>query len=112
MIGIKEDAMPISLRCNRRDVRRLVVCAVLLSVCATIILTARYGRASAEKANHLSKITTTTAFDHPTASSPIALSADNRLVWVVNPKDDSVSVIRTDQNVVIAKITVGDEPEG
>ena len=29
-------------------------------------------------------------FDRPTYSSPIALSADDRLVWVVNPGDDSL----------------------
>jgi YVTN family beta-propeller protein len=45
-----------------------------------------------------------------TTSSPIALSLDNRLLWVVNPKDDSVSVIRTDTNAVLRKIQVGDEP--
>ena len=35
----------------------------------------------------------------PTYSSPIAMSADNSRIWVVNPDDDSVSVIdpSTDQ---------------
>lgn len=47
----------------------------------------------------------------PTYSSPIAMSAENTLVWVVNPADDSVSVIRTDTNTVIKKISVGDEPQ-
>ena len=47
----------------------------------------------------------------PTYSSPIALSADGRLVWSVNPGDDSVSVLRTDTNTVLAKIKVGDEPQ-
>jgi YVTN family beta-propeller protein len=50
-------------------------------------------------------------FNRPTYSSPIAISQDNNLVWVVNPEDDSVSVIRTDTNVVITKIAVGDEPQ-
>lgn len=50
-------------------------------------------------------------FDRPTTSSPITLSADGTLVWVVNPDDDSVSVLRADTNVVIKKITVGDEPQ-
>jgi len=54
---------------------------------------------------------TDAAFKKSTYSSPIALSRDGRLVWVVNPADDSVSVIRTDKNVVIAKISVGDEPQ-
>lgn len=47
----------------------------------------------------------------PTTSSPIALSADNRLLWVVNPADNSVSVIRTDTKHVITKIKVGKEPQ-
>src|ERR1051326_8595368 len=51
------------------------------------------------------------AFDHPTHSSPIVLSRDNKLIWVVNPSDDSVSVIRPDSNQVLAKISVGDEPQ-
>ena len=46
-----------------------------------------------------------------THSSPIALSLDNRLLWSVNPADDSVSVFRTDTNVRLTKITVGDEPQ-
>ena len=51
---------------------------------------------------------------YPTAthSGPIALSLDNRLLWVVNPDDDSVSVIRTDTRVPVAKIKVGNEPQG
>jgi YVTN family beta-propeller protein len=50
-------------------------------------------------------------FARPTYSSPIAISQNNALVWSVNPDDDSVSVIRTDTNVVIKKINVGDEPQ-
>ena len=50
-------------------------------------------------------------YNRPTHSSPIAMSADNKLVWSVNPGDDSVSVIRTDTNALIANIKVGDEPE-
>jgi YVTN family beta-propeller protein len=48
----------------------------------------------------------------PTWSSTIALSADGKLVWSVNPDDDSVSVIRTDRNTVVKKIKVGNEPQG
>ena len=48
---------------------------------------------------------------NPTTSSPIALSADNQFLWVVNPADDSVSVIRTDTKVVVSKIKVGKEPQ-
>lgn len=49
-------------------------------------------------------------FTQPLNSSPIALSADQQFVWVVNPRDDSVSVLRTDTNTVIATIATGDEP--
>ncbi|HXG49026.1 MAG TPA: beta-propeller fold lactonase family protein [Methylomirabilota bacterium] len=51
------------------------------------------------------------SYPRPTCSSPIAVSRNDRLIWVVNPSDDSVSVIRPDNNTRITKITVGDEPE-
>ena len=47
----------------------------------------------------------------PTYSSPIAINPNDRLIWVVNPSDDSVSVIRPDNNTRLAKIPVGDEPQ-
>src|SRR6185295_19358671 len=47
----------------------------------------------------------------PTCSSAIAISRDDRLIWSVNPADNSVSVFRPDTNVRIAKIPVGQEPE-
>src|SRR5215216_7144451 len=46
-----------------------------------------------------------------THSSPIAISLNDRLIWAVNPGDDSVSVIRPDNNTRLAKIAVGDEPQ-
>ncbi|HEY2951980.1 MAG TPA: beta-propeller fold lactonase family protein, partial [Verrucomicrobiae bacterium] len=49
--------------------------------------------------------------DKPTYSSPIAINVTDRLIWVVNPSDDSVSVIRPDNNTLLAKIAVGDEPQ-
>src|SRR5262245_31660264 len=48
---------------------------------------------------------------HPTYSSPIAINPNDRLIWSVNPSDDSVSVFRPDNNTRLAKITVGDEPQ-
>ncbi|MFN8503519.1 beta-propeller fold lactonase family protein [Kouleothrix sp.] len=52
------------------------------------------------------------AFGKPTTSSPIALSANNELLWVVNPDSDTVSVFRTSDNAkVISDIAVGDEPQ-
>lgn len=63
------------------------------------------GIASAEAANAGG------VFNRATYSSPIALSADNILVWSVNPGDESVSVIRTSDNTKIKNIKVGDEPQ-
>jgi len=51
------------------------------------------------------------AFSKATYSSPIAISIDNRLVWSVNPNNNSVSVIRTDTNQLIETIAVGHEPQ-
>jgi YVTN family beta-propeller protein len=47
----------------------------------------------------------------PTYSSPIAISRNDRLIWNVNPGDNSVSVIRPDNNTRITKIAVGTEPQ-
>lgn len=47
----------------------------------------------------------------PSYSSPIALAPDGALLWVVNPDDDSVSVIDTATNQLIATVPVGDEPQ-
>jgi YVTN family beta-propeller protein len=49
-------------------------------------------------------------FNQPMNSSPIALSADQKLLWVVNPHDDTVTVIRSKNNEVLATISTGDEP--
>jgi YVTN family beta-propeller protein len=51
------------------------------------------------------------AYTEPTYSSPISLSADKQWLWSVNPADDSVSVISTATDSVVAKIAVGNEPE-
>jgi YVTN family beta-propeller protein len=50
-------------------------------------------------------------YSRPTYSSPIAISRNDGLIWAVNPDDDSVSIIRPDNNTRLAKITVGDEPQ-
>jgi YVTN family beta-propeller protein len=49
-------------------------------------------------------------FNQPSNSSPISISADQRLVWVVNPRDDTVSVLRADTGAVIATLQTGNEP--
>ena len=43
-------------------------------------------------------------------SSPIALSSDDLFLWSVNPDFDSVTVVRTDTQRVIATIAVGRDP--
>src|ERR1041385_4786912 len=50
--------------------------------------------------------------DAPTASSPIALTRDDRFVWVVNPDNNSVSIIEVggDVNHKIGEVTVGEDP--
>ena len=47
-----------------------------------------------------------------TSSSPIAITADNRFVWSVNPDNNSVSVfqVANDANRKVAEIGVGKEP--
>ena len=50
-------------------------------------------------------------YSGPTSSSPIAISADGRWVWSVNPGAGNVSVIYTKTNRVVATVRVGDEPQ-
>src|ERR1043165_3337656 len=50
-------------------------------------------------------------YSWPTYSSPIAISRNDKLIWNVNPGDNSVSVIRPDNNTRITKIAVGTEPQ-
>jgi YVTN family beta-propeller protein len=49
----------------------------------------------------------------PTHSGPIAITSDDRQVWVVNPDNNSVSIInvRADANVKVAELRVGREPQ-
>src|SRR5437764_12780243 len=51
------------------------------------------------------------SYNRSTYSSPIAMSRNDQLVWTANPSDNSVSVIRPDNNTRIAKIAVGQEPQ-
>src|SRR5262245_39217542 len=48
----------------------------------------------------------------PTSSGPIAVTPDDRFVWVVNPDLDEAAVIdtRNDANSVTSVVPVGDEP--
>lgn len=56
------------------------------------------------------------AFGEPTYSSPIAIAENRNQLWVVNPDDDSVSVVDISSAdpanySVIRRIQVGDEPQ-
>ena len=55
----------------------------------------------------LTRTTQAQSYSRPTYSSPIAISLNDRLIWSVNPSDNSVSVIRPDNNTRLAKIAVG-----
>lgn len=68
------------------------------------------GGASAKKAPRIPVAVKVTPAG-PTYSSPIAMSLDGKLVWSVNPTGDSVTVIRTDTNRIVGKVTVGNEPQ-
>ena len=87
---------------TRRRVHRATVVTAALALCGAFCATASAQRPAP-------KPITPPAV--PAYSSPIAMSANGALVWSVNPGDDSVSVIRTDQNRTVAKIKVGNEPE-
>ena len=49
-------------------------------------------------------------FNQAQNSSPIVLSADQKLIWSVNPLDDTVTVIRAKNNTVLTTLATGDEP--
>jgi YVTN family beta-propeller protein len=89
----------------RTGIRRLVLAAGSTALAFAALIGA--SGAMAAKADPIVRV----ASAGPTYSSPIALSPDGKLVWTVNPGADSVSVIRTDTNRVVGKVTVGDEPQ-
>jgi YVTN family beta-propeller protein len=49
----------------------------------------------------------------PSASGPIAVTSDDRYVWVVNPDNNSVSLLEVggDANMKLAEVPVGREPQ-
>jgi YVTN family beta-propeller protein len=69
------------------------------------------GQAPEQAAGRAAQATPRGTFSGPTTSSPITLSRDGRLAWVVNPGADTVSVISTATNAVVRTIRVGDEPQ-
>src|SRR3954465_13609420 len=50
-------------------------------------------------------------FSGATTSSPISMSRDGRLVWVVNPRAATVTVIRSSANPVLRTIGMVGEPQ-
>jgi YVTN family beta-propeller protein len=95
--------MTVLPRYNRLNLRRVVYCRLLSSVCLFFVLTPRQGTVHEEYTNQV--------FNYPTNSSLLSLSADNTPVWAVNADDDSVSVLSTDSNTVLARINVGNQPQ-
>lgn len=92
------------MRVRRVRVRR---CAPAAAIGVAALLAASATTAAAAPAPKPVKVTPS----GPSSSSPIVVSRDGSLVWTVNPSTDSVSVIRTDTNRIVAKVTVGDEPQ-
>src|SRR5690242_8490880 len=79
---------------------------LLLSLIIPVLalgFTAGYGRSGARRGQ---------ATAEPTYSSPIALTHDDRFVWVANPENNTVSVIEVGNNVnrKRAEIQVRQEP--
>jgi YVTN family beta-propeller protein len=95
---------------SRLSIHRILQQAVIVLL-AALILSASANALSIQGEIENQPRTVTATFSGPTTSSPIALSADNTLVWSVNPDDNSVSIIRTDTNAVITRIAVGQQPE-
>jgi len=91
----------------QRPVRARVIGAVALTAGSLLVLGAPRPATGAESP---AADAPAAVFNHPTNSSPIAISNNNQLVWVVNSRTDTVSVIRTDTNTVLKTIAVGDEP--
>ncbi|WP_298313478.1 PKD domain-containing protein [uncultured Aquimarina sp.] len=55
-------------------------------------------------------VVTSVSADLPTQSSPITIDADNRVVWSVNPDNNSVTMVNADDLSVIREVTVGEDP--
>src|SRR5438093_773016 len=83
---------------NRSSIVRFVLCRCLLVAALVPASTALSARPPREGPQ--------------TSSSPIAITSDDRFVWVVNPDNDSVSVfdVSADANQKVAEISVGEEP--
>jgi YVTN family beta-propeller protein len=76
-------------------------------ICVALAMTLIAAAPAAGKAKYKPK-----SFKAPTNSSPITMSRDGKLIWVVNPGGDNVAVIDAKNSKVIKRINVGDEPQG
>ena len=92
----------IGQRCRRTSSIAAAMVGLVTGSCSLIVAAPELAAQQAAK---------NVVFTQPTYSSPIALSADNQLVWSVNPDDNSVSVVRTDTNALVRTIRVGKEPQ-
>jgi len=96
-----------------REILLGVISRLTYSVAATACLfvqsaAAQYEEAEGSQTDRLQDVAA--VYREATHSSPIALTLDNKFVWVVNPDQGTVTVIRTDLNEVVAKLKVGAEP--
>ncbi|MGY3792864.1 PKD domain-containing protein [Aquimarina sp. 433] len=55
-------------------------------------------------------VTNNIAGSGPKQSSPIIVDEDNRIVWSVNPDNNSVTLINADNFSIIDEVTVGEDP--
>src|SRR5262245_41188428 len=85
----------------RKGLSRFGLNLCRLAACSTTLLALAAAAPSASVA---------AVFERPTNSGPIQLSRDDRLLFVVNPRDDTLSVVCTKNGNIVATIGVGDEP--
>ncbi len=91
------------------NTRIKIICCLLFLVVAALVLGSRSERPAAAQ-----EVESDFRFNKklPTHSGPIAITSDDRWVWVVNPDNNSVSVlnVRDDANLKDDEIRVGREP--
>lgn len=102
------------------NLRIKIICCLLFLIAATLLVLPRSERPAAAQATEAEQSTEAQSNEAdfrfnknpPTSSGPIAITHDDRFVWVVNPDNNSVSVInvRADANVKEDEIRVGREP--
>jgi len=88
---------------------KIICCLLFLTVAGIVLWTRSERPVAAQEIERDSRFNKKT----PTSSGPIAITSDDRFVWVVNPDNNSVSVInvRDDANLKDDEIRVGREPQ-